>query len=413
MVLDREEIENLKEHVDCRELAQRLLGLPAKRVGKQAVQYECPFHQETDASFTVWKDGFKCFGCGESGDQIALIQKLEGYDFMEVIRYLSGRNGNPMRQVVPEWRSAVQHREKRPAWRSEEWQRSAKSIIELGRANLEGSIGAEYLLRRGIHPPTWEAFSLGFLPNVRRWENRNGEWQVAEDMGPAITIPWTDGQSIRAIQYRLIDHRQRYWQKAGSDRTLFGPEQLGGRDILVICEGELNAISIWQTSSSIVDAVSFGPEDNVQHAAAAMQELAKGYQYVVIWADKADRALEALAVVDSTAIPLQSPNGRDANDLLQTGQLGDFVVEFLRAHGIIVLGRDGLNESTPFEKAGQRYSTLEIELEDLLSRLGTSPGTVMEWKDPQHPAHDTWRRFCEVEAEWIARAKAVDQHESE
>ena len=40
----------------------------------------CPFHDEAEASFTVYGDTerFWCFGCGEGGDMLDFVQRIEG-----------------------------------------------------------------------------------------------------------------------------------------------------------------------------------------------------------------------------------------------------------------------------------------------------------------------------------------------
>ena len=50
----------------------------------------CPFHNEKTPSFSIRQDGqfFKCFGCGESGDVITLIMKLENVDFLTAVEML-------------------------------------------------------------------------------------------------------------------------------------------------------------------------------------------------------------------------------------------------------------------------------------------------------------------------------------
>src|SRR5881275_3355190 len=55
----------------------------------------CPFHQERTPSFTVSpaRGTFKCFGCGEGGDAIAFVEKLEQVDFVGAIEFLAGRFG--------------------------------------------------------------------------------------------------------------------------------------------------------------------------------------------------------------------------------------------------------------------------------------------------------------------------------
>src|SRR4029077_17329599 len=51
----------------------------------------CPFHQERTPSFTVSaaRGTFKCFGCGEGGDAISFVEKLEGVDFVGEIARLA------------------------------------------------------------------------------------------------------------------------------------------------------------------------------------------------------------------------------------------------------------------------------------------------------------------------------------
>ena len=55
----------------------------------------CPFHNEKGASFMVNQNLqiYKCFGCGESGDVITFIQKIEGLDFLGALKFLSEKFG--------------------------------------------------------------------------------------------------------------------------------------------------------------------------------------------------------------------------------------------------------------------------------------------------------------------------------
>lgn len=87
----------------------------------------CPFHEENTPSFSVTerKGMYKCFGCGEGGDAVDFLMKMEGYDFIECIRKLADRlgilideienprskkkNHTPQRAVIPGIKEAKRH----------------------------------------------------------------------------------------------------------------------------------------------------------------------------------------------------------------------------------------------------------------------------------------------------------------
>ncbi len=64
-----------------------------RRSGKEFVAL-CPFHTEKTPSFSVNEDKgvYHCFGCGECGDVITFIQKIEGLSFKEALYHLDLTN---------------------------------------------------------------------------------------------------------------------------------------------------------------------------------------------------------------------------------------------------------------------------------------------------------------------------------
>jgi len=51
----------------------------------------CPFHNEKTPSFYVnpEKKVYHCFGCGQGGNIITFVTKMEGYSFKEALNYLN------------------------------------------------------------------------------------------------------------------------------------------------------------------------------------------------------------------------------------------------------------------------------------------------------------------------------------
>ena len=53
----------------------------------------CPFHQEKTPSCKVdsVSQTWHCFGCGEGGDIISYVRKLDDVDFVDAVRFLARR----------------------------------------------------------------------------------------------------------------------------------------------------------------------------------------------------------------------------------------------------------------------------------------------------------------------------------
>src|ERR1700750_536669 len=97
----REQIEQIRSSVDIVELIREYV--PSLKSSGRSVKGLCPFHSERTASFHVngEKGMFKCFGCGESGDAIAFLSKLEQLSVVEALQVLADRTGVRIEKTKP------------------------------------------------------------------------------------------------------------------------------------------------------------------------------------------------------------------------------------------------------------------------------------------------------------------------
>ena len=67
-------------------------GVQLKQAGRDYLAL-CPFHDEKTPSFRVSpeKQIFHCFGCQTGGNVISFVQKHEGKNFIETIKWLAER----------------------------------------------------------------------------------------------------------------------------------------------------------------------------------------------------------------------------------------------------------------------------------------------------------------------------------
>ena len=79
--LEEFEKDEIKGRVDIALLFDSL-GVTLKPKGKGFVA-RCPWHEDTEPSLSVDREKglYHCFGCGESGDVVSLVQKFRGRRF--------------------------------------------------------------------------------------------------------------------------------------------------------------------------------------------------------------------------------------------------------------------------------------------------------------------------------------------
>ena len=94
-IINDEVIERIHENASLVDIISEYL--PLKKTGSSFVGL-CPFHNEKTPSFTVseTKQFFHCFGCGEGGDIISFIMKMENMSFLEASEYLANKLGIPL-----------------------------------------------------------------------------------------------------------------------------------------------------------------------------------------------------------------------------------------------------------------------------------------------------------------------------
>lgn len=92
-LIKREDIDEVRNRTDIKEVIDGYVTLKSAGVG--SYKGLCPFHDERSPSFHVRPQvgSFHCFGCGESGDVIAFLQKINHGTFSETVEQLAARSG--------------------------------------------------------------------------------------------------------------------------------------------------------------------------------------------------------------------------------------------------------------------------------------------------------------------------------
>jgi len=123
----------------------------------------CPFHDEKTPSFNVNAANgyFHCFGCGEGGDAIGFVQKIEGLSFREAIERLARQLGITL---TYEGGGSAVNRETGKRMRHIEANKAATAFYQEQLGTPDALVGRQFLAERGFDAAAAEKFSVGYAP---------------------------------------------------------------------------------------------------------------------------------------------------------------------------------------------------------------------------------------------------------
>ncbi|MCW2696304.1 MAG: dnaG2 [Modestobacter sp.] len=142
--------------------------LQLKRAGGGSLKGLCPFHDEKSPSFQVTPSRglYHCFGCGEGGDVISFIQKIDHLAFSEAVELLAGRAGVQLqyedddgRRTGGPDRAAVGQRARLVAANT-----AAAEFYSAQLMTPEASPARTFLAERGFDKQVALDFSCGYAP---------------------------------------------------------------------------------------------------------------------------------------------------------------------------------------------------------------------------------------------------------
>ncbi len=184
----------------------------------------CPFHDEKTPSFNVNTSigYFHCFGCGEGGDTIGFIQKVEGLTFPEAIERLARQLGITL---TYEGGTSAVNRETGKRMRHLEANKAAAAFYVEQLRTADALAAREFLAQRGFDAAAAERFGVGYAP--AGWDSltthlRSKGFTVEELVDCGLAKQSSRGTPIDRFHRRLL------WpiRDPGGDVVGFGARRL-------------------------------------------------------------------------------------------------------------------------------------------------------------------------------------------
>jgi len=200
-----DQVAEVKERVDIVEVISTYLTL--KKAGSN-FKVACPFHNEKTPSMMISpeRQTFKCFGCGEGGDVITFIEKIEGLDFYNALKLLADRAGVKLKsQSIKFGEKEYKADKKTKVFEINEWAKKVYHRLLLDHEKAENA--RKYLDKRGLDKNTIETFEIGYAPNswdfLLRFLNSKG-FTSEEAVEAGVAIRADGGKIYDRFRGRII-----------------------------------------------------------------------------------------------------------------------------------------------------------------------------------------------------------------
>ena len=300
--------------------------LPIVKQSKNTAFTNCIWHEENTASLAFFANGsYKCFGCGEYGDIITLVQKIERLSFQEACKMIGDNVGyevvlEPPNPLHEEYKDKMNNHTKRYWY------------------NLQKDAGAMQYLKndRGLTQDTIDLFRLG-LTDTEEYKYRTDIGGIAHRISIPILEHKKKPKCVGMAYRTLKDEDPKYLNDINQDgrreqdpnlagvfikgNMLYGYpmaiENIHKQDFVYLVEGYFDVMSMHQTGiTNVIGSMGTALTE------AQMTQISKATNNVVLFLDNDSAGTKAmiksLSSLYSTGLNVavcQIPGFKDPADL--------------------------------------------------------------------------------------------------
>lgn len=266
------------------------LAIDEKRSTNKIMYAKCLWHEENTASLVFFCNGtYKCFGCGEHGDVITFVQRVENVTFQEACQIVGNNVGYEVILTPPN-----------PA--HEAYKDTLDNYTRRYWSNLQqdGNALSYLVCERGIDKSMIDLFRIGFT-DKEEYKYRTDIGNISSKIVFPILEHKRHNPKCVGMAYRgLTDEKPKYINdqnqdgRDGQDPNLSGVfikgnllyglpyayNDIANSGYLILVEGYMDVISLHQSGiKNVVGAMGTSITDN------QIKEIAKVTRNVVLFLD--------------------------------------------------------------------------------------------------------------------------------
>ncbi|QDO88999.1 DNA primase [Ornithinimicrobium ciconiae] len=199
-----EDVQTVKERTSIEDVVREHVTL--RPGGTGSLKGLCPFHDEKTPSFNIRPavGAWHCFGCGEGGDVISFVMKIDHLTFAEAVERLAGKLGMELRYAEGTGGRGRRDGEGglgRRARLVEAHRAAAEFYASAFAESPEGQTARDFLLAKGFGLDDAARFQVGYAPQSGEALTRH--LRAKEFTDDELVIAGLSGRSSRGLYDRF------------------------------------------------------------------------------------------------------------------------------------------------------------------------------------------------------------------
>jgi len=320
----------------------------------------CPFHQENTPSFYLDPNNglYYCFGCQAGGDIIKFLMEIEGWSFLETMRYLGNEVGISFNQT-----NKTNYTEKEKLYSIND---KVKNYYKRNLYSKKGEDGLAYLYSRGLTDKIIRRAELGYalvgwnnlleytnnkninidsflkLGLIKHSSNSNYRQKYYDQFRNRIIFPIKDvlGRVIGFGGRTIGDDEPKYLNSAESmiyhkSYSLYGIYQarknIKEEDYVILAEGYLDVLALWQEGflNTIASLGTAFTKDQASTIKRYTSNMIVCYDGDSAGQNATQKAIDVMKEYDFNLKVAMIPEGLDPDDYIKKYDKNKFQVEVL------------------------------------------------------------------------------------
>ena len=237
--------------------------------------------------------------------------------------------------------------------------------IKIAQKDLEKFLETQGGSFRGLNFDTLKNFGCGYYSEWRHPKNRHQYMSVERDKLPRpsrrFIIPTANHYNAILLPEDRTDENKKFWKMHAGSKEIFGADFLPvNADLILIVEGEIDAMSIWQATDGKFNVIAIGGAGEYKKAVKFLQDKfpADKPKILILFDSDETGRLNAPKLRDellNVGVPAVCKFLSDENSKLDANQI------------LQEQGDEKLNEiiSAIVESSKEEFSTAEKEIEEI------------------------------------------------